>query len=77
MDSRFQSFIKAAVEQARADRKLLWADEMAFRIVSSSPLAVDASDIAEQLRNEAVRVGVAVTIARNEANGAAQSTCCA
>ena len=64
MDPRFQAIIEAAVERARAERNLLWADELARRIVASTPLRVNAADIAEQLTHEAVRAGVAVTVAR-------------
>ena len=64
MDPRFQAIIEAAVERARTERNLLWADELARRIVASTPLRVNAADIAEQLTHEAVRAGVAVTAAR-------------
>ena len=64
MDPRFQAIIQAAVERARAERNLLWADELARRIVASTPLRVSAADIAEQVTNEAARAGVAVTVAR-------------
>jgi len=64
MDPRFQAIIEAAVERARAERNLLWADDLARRIVASTPLRVNAADIAEQLTHEAVRAGVAVTVAR-------------
>ena len=65
MDPRFQAIIEAAVEQAKSESNLLWADEMAKRIASSTPLKVEAADIAEQLTKEAVRAGVAVTVARS------------
>ena len=65
MDPRFQAIIEAAVERARTERNLLWADELARRIVASTPLRVNAADIAEQLTHEAVRAGVAVTVARS------------
>jgi type IV pilus biogenesis protein CpaD/CtpE len=77
MDPRFQSFIEAAVQRARAESKLLWADEIAVRIVSSSPLSVNASDIAEQLRHEAVRAGVPVTVTRSHPAGTGASAACA
>jgi hypothetical protein len=64
MDPRFQAIIEAAVEHARAEHNLLWADELAKRIVASTPLRVNAADIAEQLTHAAVQAGVAVTVAR-------------
>ena len=63
MDLRFQAFIEAAVRHAKTDRSLLWAEEIAQRIVASTPLKVEAPAIAEQLAREAVRAGVAVTVA--------------
>ena len=71
MDPRFQAIIEAAVEQAKSESNLLWADEMAKRIASSTPLKVEAADIAEQLTKEAVRAGVAVTVARTNARSRA------
>ena len=38
MDMRFQAIIEAAVQQAKAEQSLLWAEEIAERIVSSTPL---------------------------------------
>ncbi len=55
MDQRFQAFIEAAVQQAKAAQSLLWADEIAERIVSSTPLSVHAADISEQIAREAAR----------------------
>jgi hypothetical protein len=65
MDQRFQAFIEAAVQQAKAAESLLWADEIAMRIVSSTPLSVHAADISVQIAREAARVGVAVTVAQS------------
>jgi hypothetical protein len=65
MDLRFQAFIEAAVQQAKAAESLLWADEIAERIASSTPLSVRATEISEQIAREAARVGVAVTVARS------------
>jgi hypothetical protein len=67
MDPRFQAFIEAAVERAKAESNLLWADDLAQRIASSTPLPVEASVLAEQLTYEAVRAGVAVTVSRSRA----------
>jgi len=64
MDPRFQAFMEAAVKRAKAERNLLWADEVAQRIASSTPLRVDTAEIREQLTHEAVRAGVAVTVTR-------------
>jgi hypothetical protein len=66
MDQRFQAFIEAAVQQAKAAQALLWADEIAERIASSTPLSVRAADIAEQIAREAARLGVAVTVAQSQ-----------
>lgn len=74
MDSRFQSIIEAAVRQAKARESLLWADEFARRIVSYTPLAVDPTDLSEQITQEAVRAGVAVTVQRRAA--AEMAECC-
>ncbi len=65
MDQRFQAFIEAAIQQAKAAQSLLWADEIAERIASSTPLSVHAPDISEQIAREAVRMGVAVTVAQS------------
>jgi hypothetical protein len=63
MDLRFQAFIEAAVQQAKAAESLLWAEEIAERIASSTPLSVRLSDISAQIAREAARMGVAVTVA--------------
>jgi hypothetical protein len=65
MDQRFQAFIEAAILQAKAAQSLLWADEIAQRIASSTPLSVRATDISEQIAREAARMGVAVTVAQS------------
>ena len=62
MDMRFQAIIEAAVQQAKAEQSLLWADEVAARIASSTPLDVRAADISEQIAHAAARAGVAVTV---------------
>ena len=66
MDFRFQAFIEAAVQQAKAEQSLLWAEEIAERIVSSTPLAVHSADISEQIAREAARLGVAVTVMQRQ-----------
>jgi hypothetical protein len=63
MDKRFQAIIEAAVRQAKTEQSLLWADEVAERIASSTPLTVRAADISEQISRVAARAGVAVTVA--------------
>jgi hypothetical protein len=65
MDQRFEAFIEAAILQAKAAQSLLWADEIAERIASSTPLSVHARDISEQIAREAARLGVAVTVAQS------------
>jgi hypothetical protein len=62
VDMRFQAIIEAAVRQAKARQSLLWADEFAARIVSSTPLDVRAADISEQISPVAAGEGVAVTV---------------
>ena len=73
MDMRFQAIIEAAVRQAKAEQRLLWADEFAQRIVSSTPLKVRAVDISEQISRAAAHAGVAVTVM---ANGSVGANCC-
>jgi hypothetical protein len=63
MDPRFEAFIAAAVQQAKAAESLIWADQVAERIVSSTPLSVHVADISAQIAHEAARMGVAVTVA--------------
>ena len=74
MDNRFQAIIEAVVEQAKAERSLLWADEVAERIVDWTPLSVRAADISEQISELAATVGVAVTV--NRRRPAASSASC-
>ena len=74
MDNRFQAIIEAVVEQAKAERSLLWADEVAERIVDWTPLSVRAADIWEQISELAATVGVAVTV--NRRRQAASSASC-
>jgi hypothetical protein len=62
MDPRFQAIMTAAIERAKAQRNLVWAEDLARRIACSTPLPVEAADLAEQLTAEAVRAGVAVTV---------------
>ncbi len=62
MDQQFQAIIEAAVQQAKLAESLLWADDIAERIVSYTPLSVRVADISEQLSREAARMGVAVTV---------------
>ena len=52
----------AVVRQAKAQRSLLWADEFAARIVSSTPLDVRADDISQQISRVAAGAGVPVTV---------------
>jgi len=63
MDERFEAFIVAAVQQAKAAQSLLWADDIAERIASSTPLLVHTADISAQIAREAARLGVAVSVA--------------
>ncbi len=74
MDQRFQAFIEAAILQAKAAQSLLWADEIAERIASSTPLSVHAADISVQIAREAARMGVAVTV--TQSRKAAQRDSC-
>ena len=62
VDMRFQAIIEAVVRQAKAQRSLLWADEFAARIVSSTPLDVRADDISQQISQVAAGEGVPVTV---------------
>ena len=73
MDLRFQAIIEAAVQRAKAEQSLLWADEVAERIASSTPLDVRAADISEQIAHAAARAGVPVTVI---ARTASISGCC-
>ena len=66
---RFQSIITVAVRHAKARQTLLWADRMAERIANSTPLDVDRAALGERLTAEAVRQGVAVTVARRTETG--------
>ena len=75
MDYRFQAIIEAVVEQAKAERSLLWADEVAERIVDWTPLSVRAADISEQISELAATVGVAVTV--NKRRTASSARCSA
>lgn len=61
MDTRFQAIIEAAVQRAKQEQSLLWAEEFAERIASSTPLKVRTADISEQILHVAARAGVAVT----------------
>jgi len=67
MDARFADIVRAAVRQSRSRNGLLWADALAERIVSATPLKVEKSDIAEQLTMEAMRTGAAVVMAGSTA----------
>lgn len=73
MDTRFQAIIEAAVQRAKAERSLLWADEFAERIVRSTPLKVRTADISAQISQVAAEAGVAVTVMGQ--NEAAQGRC--
>jgi hypothetical protein len=75
MDTRFQAIIEAAVQQAKARRTLLWADEFAEIIASSTPLKVRAADISEQISRAAAMAGVPVTVLETERP--AGRSCCA
>ena len=61
----FQPIVVAAVEHAKAQNSLLWADLLAERIAASTPLRFDRDAIAERLTLEAIRQGVPVTMARS------------
>ena len=74
MDMRFQAIIELAVRQAKDEQSLLWADEFAERIASSTPLSVRAADISEQISRVAARAGVPVTVIQRQT--AAQNECC-
>jgi hypothetical protein len=74
MDMRFQAIIEAAVKQAKVEQSLLWADVVAERIASSTPLKVRAADISEQISVVAARAGVPVTVM--ERQGALRGDCC-
>ena len=74
MDMRFQAIIEAAVKQAKVEQSLLWADVVAERIASSTPLKVRAADISEQISVVAARAGVPVTVM--ERQRAFRSDCC-
>jgi hypothetical protein len=65
MDQRFEAIIEAAVQHAGAEGNLLWAEDVARRIASSTPLRVSAEEITEQLTAAAARAGVAVTVGSN------------
>jgi hypothetical protein len=75
MDMRFQAIIEAAVQQAKVEQSLLWADEVAERIASSTPLKVRAADISEQISLVAARAGVPVTVI--ERQRVVPQSCCA
>jgi hypothetical protein len=75
MDSQFQSIIEAAVRQAKARHSLLWVDEFAKRIVSSTPLSVSEADLSERITREAVRAGVAITVAQG-LRASIEAECC-
>ena len=74
MDMRFQAIIEAAVKQAKVQQSLLWADVVAERIASSTPLKVRAADISEQISLVAARAGVPVTVM--ERQRALRGDCC-
>lgn len=60
MNMNIDPIVTAAVQQARDANSLLWADELADRIADSTPLPLEASEIAEQITREAIREGAAV-----------------
>ena len=62
MSTPFQAIIEAAVQRAKAEESLLWADELAERIAASTPLDVTPAEIAQAVAKEAARLGVAVTV---------------
>jgi hypothetical protein len=66
MDTQFQSIIEAGVKRAKARKSVIWADEFARRIVSSTPLSVRESDISAQIAQEAARAGVTIEFARHQ-----------
>ena len=66
MNTQFQSIIEAGVRYAKAQKSVLWADEFARRIVSSTPLTVRESEISERIVAEATRVGVTIEFARQQ-----------
>ena len=69
MNKQFQSIIEAGVRRAKARKSVLWADEFARRIVSSTPLSVRESDISEQIVQEAARAGVTIEFAGEKSTG--------
>ncbi len=75
MDLRFQAIIEAAVQRAKLEHSLLWADEFAERIASSTPLKVRAADISQQISVVAARAGVPVTVI--ERREPVRNGCCA
>lgn len=66
MNMQFQSIIEAGVRRAKARKSVLWADDFARRIVSSTPLSVRESEISEQIAREAARAGVAIELGGHE-----------
>lgn len=75
MDTQFQSIIEAGVRHAKARKSVLWADEFARRIVSSTPLSVRESEISDQIAEEAARAGVTIEFARRR-DAARRQSCC-
>ncbi len=77
MNTQFQSIIEAGVRHAKARKSVLWADEFARRIVSSTPLSVRESEISEQIVVEATRAGVAIDFAQQGSVAQSRSCCTA
>ncbi len=74
MDPRFGEIVRAAVRDAKARNGLLWADGIADRIATATPLTVHRHEIAEQLTLEAIRTGAAVVMAQR-AHPVAKTSC--
>lgn len=66
MSTQFQSIIEAGVRHAKARKSVIWADEFAHRIVSSTPLSVRESEISDQIAQEAARAGVTFEVAKRQ-----------
>jgi hypothetical protein len=62
MADDFHAIVAAAVSRARTESRLLWADEVADRIVRATPLDARRDDIARRLTVEAIRQNVPVAL---------------
>jgi hypothetical protein len=64
MHPLFTEIVRAAVRHSKARNGVLWADALAGRIATATPLHVNKDELAEQLTLEAIRAGGAVVVAR-------------